>query len=498
MQKTRLFWKTYAAHVAILVLGAGMMLGGCFHSNLWFDEAFTVGMMRLDLPDLLHAASYDVHPPLYYLLLKGVVTLFGQSLFVMRLFSVVGSVLFATLGLTHLRKDFGAGVGFWFSFFASFSGAVFFYALQIRMYSWVMYFVALAAIYCYRLCLDGSSRKTRVLFLTFSVCAAYLHYYGLFAVIALNLLLLYKTCREKLSLKIWLQNAAIQIGVYLPGLFVFFRQLAQGGATWISLKWPNMVFDLASHHLLGSEPQFFFEYKSAGYYIVGGIATALYVTGAVLLRRMYKGDTLSERQQLALKASTYVYYGIIVAILAVSLFRPLYHVRYTVVISVFFLFAAALLLASFRKKWPKVVACLLVLCFFLGQGAYRYDVAYHESSHAIQDVLDPRIQEEDCLLFDNSCINGFVLAVQYPQTQAYFYNAEEWQVQNAYLSFGHNTHVLDAWGEKELSLLPSRVWLAGKGCYELLTKAGYREEEHHTIKVRYHNFSCELYLMVKE
>ncbi len=41
-----------------------------FKEELWYDEVFSVLVARLPLPQLLAATAGDVHPPLYYLLLK--------------------------------------------------------------------------------------------------------------------------------------------------------------------------------------------------------------------------------------------------------------------------------------------------------------------------------------------------------------------------------------------------------------------------------------------
>ena len=498
MKRFRLFLTNYAAHIAVLLVGTGILLGGCFQDNLWFDEAYTVGMMRLDLPDLLYYSAFDVHPQLYYLMLKGVVTVFGDSLVVMRLFSVLGMVLFASLGLTHIRRDFGKQVGFWFSFCTMFSGVAMTYALQIRMYSWVMYFVGLAAIYCYRMYANPDSRKDRWLFILSSLCAAYTHYYGLFAVAALNLLLLYGYVRKKRPLVRWFIDGGIQIGGYLPGLYVFLVQLSAGGATWMKMKWPDMVFDFVSYPLLGDVPQTFAEYGSGQYSHLGGVMLAIFVAGGILLHRFYKQNRFPTAHKTALKAALYAYFGILLVALAVSLFRPLYHVRYTVVIFAFLAFAVALLFASFKKKLSKCIAAVLVLLFFTGQGLYQYDVIYDSSSDAVQEAMGTWLQDDDCFLIDGDTLNGLVVATMYPDTAACFYNNAHWNVQNAYKCFRSDLQILDELETEELSSLPSRVWVFGKkSSYEKLIDYGYQEAEHHVVQVRYRNSKYSLYLMTR-
>jgi len=77
----------------IIVPGVILRLWGLTSSPIWYDEAFTRMVASLPTDRLLQATAGDVHPPFYYMLLGGVVALFGDSLFSIRMFSVVCSVL---------------------------------------------------------------------------------------------------------------------------------------------------------------------------------------------------------------------------------------------------------------------------------------------------------------------------------------------------------------------------------------------------------------------
>ena len=57
-------------------------------SSIWFDEAFSAYIIRFDWADLTHYTAIDVHPPLYYYLLKLWSLLFGSSLASLRAMSV--------------------------------------------------------------------------------------------------------------------------------------------------------------------------------------------------------------------------------------------------------------------------------------------------------------------------------------------------------------------------------------------------------------------------
>ena len=52
----------------------------CFNRSLWGDEAWTAIIMKYDFKEMIREIGQDVHPPLYFVLLKLIVTLFGQHI----------------------------------------------------------------------------------------------------------------------------------------------------------------------------------------------------------------------------------------------------------------------------------------------------------------------------------------------------------------------------------------------------------------------------------
>lgn len=98
-------------HIIIIVLGTIFMFVGAFHSNIWFDEAYTVGLVHHSFLDIIKIGIHDVHPLFYYLILRLFTIFTGDSIIAMRIFSILGMVLLSILGYTHIRKDFGEKTG---------------------------------------------------------------------------------------------------------------------------------------------------------------------------------------------------------------------------------------------------------------------------------------------------------------------------------------------------------------------------------------------------
>src|SRR4051812_50108642 len=68
------------ALVALILLGAGLRFATLDLQSFWYDEAVTVGLVRMDLPGMLSAIyHHESTPPLYYVLAWGWSKLFGSG-----------------------------------------------------------------------------------------------------------------------------------------------------------------------------------------------------------------------------------------------------------------------------------------------------------------------------------------------------------------------------------------------------------------------------------
>ena len=146
-------------HIALIIFGILFISLGAFHSNLWFDEAYSVGMARQTFADIWTIGGNDVHPVLYYWILHIAYLITGGSIMAYRLVSVIPIAIIIILGYTHIRKDFGEKQGFIFSFLAVFLPVMATYAIEIRMYSWAMLTVTILAIYAYRLAKEDNTKN---------------------------------------------------------------------------------------------------------------------------------------------------------------------------------------------------------------------------------------------------------------------------------------------------------------------------------------------------
>ena len=59
-----------------------------FHHNIWYDEAYQMILNRYSLSDIIYYVSNDFSGPFFALGLKFITTIFGNELWVGRLFSL--------------------------------------------------------------------------------------------------------------------------------------------------------------------------------------------------------------------------------------------------------------------------------------------------------------------------------------------------------------------------------------------------------------------------
>jgi urease accessory protein UreF len=84
----------YAALVAIFLLAAAGRILNIDNESLWVDEGFSYWALRQpDVPAMWEVIQRDVHPPVYFFLLRGWSALTGLSELALRYFSVLPSLL---------------------------------------------------------------------------------------------------------------------------------------------------------------------------------------------------------------------------------------------------------------------------------------------------------------------------------------------------------------------------------------------------------------------
>lgn len=233
-------WNVLCKYIAPIVGLALTVLVVCLNFSmmsdrvLWGDEAFSANTAAKSMSGILQVLYYwDNHPPLYYYWLKLFGTLFGYTVPVFHLASLVSFVIGIVLALTFVRKHFGMLPAAIFVMISGLGQACLEYNLEVRMYA-LAFLCVMGCFYCsYRIIADGS-RKTWIGMVLWALGAAYSHYYALVAVGIMMFftgVAVWIKYRGKTWIKGVLAIIAFFIG-YAPWLYFFYAGLKNVSRGW--------------------------------------------------------------------------------------------------------------------------------------------------------------------------------------------------------------------------------------------------------------------------
>lgn len=358
--------KAKIIHLLIIVLGIIFIFIPAFHTNIWFDESYTVGIANKGFLEIWRITGNDVHPALYYWLLHIVYLIFGENILIYRLFSVLAIAILGIIGYTHIRKDFGEKAGITFSYLTYFLPIMNTYAQEIRMYSWSCLIVTLMAIYAYRFYKSilnkekQQVRKNLCIFGIFSICCCYIHYYALVTTGLVNLILLIYLIKNRKNNKTELRDfcflAVIQICLYIPWLIYFVVQLQHvGGGFWITLDPIRTTTEVLCFQFI----------RQISNNFSFNINTIISITVTALVY-IYIGIKIYElkKQKEEIKPtilSGAIYLGVIIIMLIISIVSPILYPRYLLVMTGLYIFAISFIMSKEKNKIITIGICSVIL-----------------------------------------------------------------------------------------------------------------------------------------
>lgn len=439
--------KILILNIIIIILGTIFISLGAFHTNIWFDESYSVAISNHSLSEIWNIGGNDVHPVFYYMMLKIVSLIFGNNILVFRLFSIVPIVILSILGITHIRKDYGERTGIIFSFLTLFLPIIAAYSSEIRMYTWVMLFVTITAIYANRIYKNELSIKNWVIFALFSLLSAYTHYYGLMFAGIINVILFIYLLKNRKGknkdLKIFIIQAVVECLLYVPWLYYFIKQLTSvGGGYWIKLEFPDILYNVLGIQYMGSLSNIF------GFCF----AICLYIYLGFVIYRCKK-----ERISVKNARNSLLLYVLIVFIaFLISLKSPILYPRYLMTITGLLIFFIADIMAKEKSKYITIEICIIIFVTSLISNINIINNNYDNTNMKQIEYLEENIKDDDIIVYSNIG-NGSVFAVYFKDNKQYFYNGDHWNVEEAYKAYGPQMETVE-----DLDFLKDykgRIWI---------------------------------------
>jgi len=160
------------------------------YQSVWRDEGVSLYLATSSIPAILANRASDVHPPLYFIMLRFWTELAGPSELSARLFSLFPGVLLIPSLYSVVRKTFGTRTALVTTAIAAFSPLYVVYSQEIRTYAFLPLCYLFIIFKLYQLARGEELTWRHWLELAVvEVLCLHLHYFSIFAVVYMNLFL---------------------------------------------------------------------------------------------------------------------------------------------------------------------------------------------------------------------------------------------------------------------------------------------------------------------
>ena len=484
--------------ISVIMLLRSLTL--CFSSDIWYDELFTVGMIQYTYGELINFTAQDVHPPLYYMIVKFFVDLCKlmlpgvHAVAVAKIVSVMPYFVLLFYSVTLIRRRLDIFVGGLFLFCVIAMPQLSSYTVEVRMYSWALMFVAAAFLHGHEAVWDRKDGKRTVIrqrlhgcaMACYCLAAAYTQYFAAVAAVMVYLYVLFELLRrDRRRIWEWILWVSAAAAGYAAWLMVLYRQITKVNANYWILP--------LSFRSLGGCVKFLMKpaFTSEGLNVVLAVvltgvyaAVFLYHVTKLFHNRRVGGkkavdhrervenageDPVNEERSIWMAAGVFVVLGVIGFGFAASLLvRPIFVYRYMIpALGCFWLsFAAGLgeIWQTGRKSKARslfsVAAVFLVVVIglrdyraFRGEEEYKI-LLMEQTSEALSSIA-----QEDIVVYNFEQVQAVTAYYLPEETESYLWcGTPESLIQEIIRPFGvvEETEVLQKWCEEGKT-----VWFIG-------------------------------------
>lgn len=350
-----------------------------FNNNVWFDEAYTLSLIQHNYSEVIEILKSDMHPPLYFISLKFFCEIFGYSILVTKIFSVLGYIATLLLGCTVVKKHFGPDTSMVYMLTIGAIPMSLYFSVQQRSYEWCIFFVTLCFIETL-LFIKSCKYRHCIIFVIAALFAAYNHIYALLAVgIIFAFLNIYIFTKSKKLIKaIILSDISIIIG-YFPWIFpLLYQTEAAAGSFWLK----------------GVEP----------------LSVVVFASGIVISTLILAKK--ENRRLSVIFAITCVLSVQAIGLLVTIFIRPFYIARYSVVISGIFALLVAFGTQHIKEKVKNIICillCALNVACLIGTGIFEYNPSMNNFFNRFDEIAS----STDTFLYCDSSFG--ILSYYYPE-----------------------------------------------------------------------------------
>ena len=387
--------------------------------NVWQDEIYTMLVMRTKtVSDFLSFIINNVQPLLYYVMLYPVALISNCNISVLKIFSIFPTILLniiiAVLTLKDKEKAESKLTSVLLPLYIVITTLTYNFlenSLQLRMYSWAMFFVTMSGIFAYKTFKEPNV-KNIILFIILSLGSAYTQYYALIMeVIIYFYLFLALFIQNRANIKkIAIITIATIVG-YLPWLGTVIKEfITVTNDFWITFKIKDILSYLNA--ILSVNVKVYFGLQ------LTFIALAFVLFVYSLYNFFKDKNTLKEEKQekvFAMCAFSVPFFMIAVGIILNVAIRPMYTGRYVFpAVALFWL--GIIIMLKYVKPRKILVTFTWILVVLMSIVSYKeiYKLEYDNQMEKFIEYINEEIKENDIITGSYSIYHSALIKYFFP------------------------------------------------------------------------------------
>ena len=356
-------------------------------SSVWFDEAFGAYMTRFSFFDIARYTAADVHPPLYYWLLKIWGALFGNTELGLRSMSVLFGAIAIVFGYLLIHRLFDKKAARISLIFMVLSPMLVRYGQEMRMYTLVTA-IALAATYVLTFAVTTKKRLPWVIYGILISLGMWTHYFSAIVWLAHwlwradNIRRVVKKDKFKKAFfsKEWMLAHIVAFCVFVPWLPFFISQLVvvQAFGFWIGPITPDTLVNFSSN-------VFYYQNSNATTGWLAFIFLAVVVYLGILAFKVYKTLNEASRQSYRLIIALAFVPILLLMVLSLPPLRSSFIDRYliTSIVGIALFIGVTLTLGTkiVKSKYQIIIGAVIAVMMVIGIGNVWYFGNSNNDSH---------------------------------------------------------------------------------------------------------------------
>ncbi len=369
-----------------------------FNYSVWGDEAFSMLTVQKDWKQMWDAIISDVHPPLYYIILKIVMVITNYNFNAAKITSILPiflmNLVVIRLTLKDKSKIHSKTTGIIISLFivaTTLTSNFLYMGQELRMYSWTLFFVTMSGIYAYKI-LNEKSNKNIFIFIVMGLAAALTHYFALIMEVVIYLsLFIVLMVKDRDNIR---KIAVITITTILGYIFWFpiaFKQFMQVRDNfWITFSFKDILKYIKEIIYTGDDNCLII----VGIFIVALILYTLY-------RLIIKKDYNLEDKKKVIFGFYACLFPIIIILIGTILnicIRPIFIARYMVPsLGIFWIGIMILVYNVKHRKIMIALLAILVLFMVIVQYPNAYNMEMKTGTADTIKFVEENIKDTDLI-----------------------------------------------------------------------------------------------------